>query len=227
MVILPPCQAVLAPRRSLPGISLGWSLLIASTQGKVDSRREFHPFGNLDSRQFGVEKRNSSLTPEWDSSSDPPCAWSCNSPQVLGEFRGASMARLRERKSSRRGSRQGSSSRTPAADEHHHCCCCYCYRRARATPLQAGQLVEVGCSDEGKLGLPSFGSAVFTLGSSKDNAGINSHISVLFTKIPEGNVDGKPPGLAEPPPESTERENPVLQPPTEAGTSGKEPLLDP
>jgi len=75
--------------------------------------------------------------------------------------------------------------------------------------------------------LPAFGSVVFTLGSSKDKAGINAHISVLFTKIPEGNDGGKLPGSAEPPPEGIGEESPVLQPPIEAGTSGKEILQAP
>lgn len=85
----------------------------------------------------------------------------------------------------------------------------------------------MGRSSEGEPALPSFGSVVFTLGSSKDSEGINAHISVLFTKAPEGNGSGTPPGMVEPPTEGIGKESPVLQPPIEVGTSGKEILHAP
>lgn len=57
--------------------------------------------------------------------------------------------------------------------------------------------MEVGSSSEGEPMFPAFGSVIFTLGSSRDNAGINAHISVLFTKIPEENEEGSSLVLAE------------------------------
>lgn len=80
----------------------------------------------------------------------------------------------------------------------------------------------MGSSSEGEPALPAFGSVVFTLGSSKSNVGINAHISVLFTAAPEGNDSGMPPGMGEPPTEGIGKESPVLQPPIEVATSGKE-----
>ena len=56
--------------------------------------------------------------------------------------------------------------------------------------------MEVGSSSEGEPVLPAFGSVMFTLGSSKDNAGISAHISALFTKAPEGNEGGMLPDMA-------------------------------
>ena len=107
------------------------------------------------------------------------------------------MVRLCERMSCRRGSGRGESSRPPAADVHRHCCCCYCYSRAGATAIPVSQFLEAGSSNDGVPMLPAFGSVIFSLDSSKDNAGINAHISVLFTKIPEENEDKPPQAPAE------------------------------
>lgn len=99
---------------------------------------------------------------------------------------------VRERMPCRRSSGRGASSRPPAVDSHHHCCCCYCHRRRGATPIKPGQAVEVGNCDAGEPMLPAFGSVIFSLGSSRGNPGINTHISVLFTNTPEGNEEGSP-----------------------------------
>lgn len=140
--------------------------------------------------------------------------------QVEGDAE--NMVRLRERQPSRRGPGHGAPSRPLAADVHHHCCCCYCYRRAGAIPIPASQFLEVGSSRGGEPVLPAFGSVIFTLGNSQESAGINAHISVLFTKVPEENEDGKQPVLAKILPEGNHEESPVLQPPIEKGNSGKE-----
>lgn len=151
-----------------------------------------------------------------------------NSPQDFRELGGGFMARLRERqpfrRGSGRGSRRGSSSRHPAENEHHHCCCCYCYRRARARPLQIGQFTEVGSSSEGEPALPAFGSVVFTLGGSKSIEGINAHLSVLFTAAPEGDDSRTPSGMGDPPTDSIGLESPAPQP---SITHGKEIMETP
>jgi len=82
--------------------------------------------------------------------------------------------------------------------------------------------VEVGSARAGETGLPAFGSVVFTLGSTSENAGISAHISILFTKLPE-EADGAvaPPPL---PPGGEEGEASEAQPGLEAGGKGKEPM---
>lgn len=153
------------------------------------------------------------------------------------------MAKLRERQPCRRGPQRGSSSRRPAADEHHHCCCCYCHRRARAIPLPAAQFLEVGGAREGGPMLPVFGSVIFTLGGSADNAGLNAHVSVLFTKLPEGTEAGNQQGTLETPQGNSGGEASAVPPPLppggsgevvtavqpsmEASTKGKEPMQGP
>lgn len=70
--------------------------------------------------------------------------------------------------------------------------------------------------------LPAFGSVIFTLGSSRENAGINAHISVLFTKIPEENEEGTHSVSAEAPPESKREKSPMVPPSTAEGNSETE-----
>jgi hypothetical protein len=104
--------------------------------------------------------------------------------------------------------------------------------------------VEVGSASAGETGLPAFGSVIFSLGSTPENAGISAHISILFTKLPE-EADGAvappplPPGgeegeaseaqtgpTAPPPlpPGGEEGEASEAQPGPEAGGKGKEPM---
>lgn len=143
---------------------------------------------------------------------------------VLVQALGAAeiMVRPRERMPCRRGSGRGESSRHPAADVHHHCCCCYCHRRAGATPIQASHFMEADSSNDGAPLLPAFGSVIFTLGSSRDNAGINAHISVLFTKAPEEDEEGTQPVAAEVLPEGSREKRPVVQPTFAKGNPEKE-----
>lgn len=105
-------------------------------------------------------------------------------------FRGAGVTMVRERMPCRRGSGNGQFPRPPAANLHHHCCCVYCHRRGGANPIPARQILEVGNSVEMAPSLPAFGSVVFSLGSSEGSAGVNAHISVLFTNSPEVDDDG-------------------------------------
>lgn len=75
--------------------------------------------------------------------------------------------------------------------------------------------------------LPAFGSVTFTLGSSKDNAGINAHISVLFTKIPEENEDELPLVPAEDRSESIKGKRPMGEPSNTEDKSELEPQQAP
>lgn len=139
------------------------------------------------------------------------------------------MVRLRERQPCRRGFGRGEPSRPPATDVHHHCCCCYGSRRTGATPILASQFLEAGGPIDGGPMLPAFGSVIFTLGSSRENAGINAHISFLFTKIPEENEEGTRSVSAEAPPESKREKSPMVPPSTAEGNSEMElqqPLLN-
>lgn len=96
----------------------------------------------------------------------------------------------RQRLLSRRGSARGGSSRGTVADPHHHCCCQYCHRRSGASPLRVSQYMDSGSPSAGPPPLPAFGTVVFTLGGSRNNARINAHISVLFTEDPEDEEGG-------------------------------------
>lgn len=70
--------------------------------------------------------------------------------------------------------------------------------------------------------LPAFGLVIFTLGSSRDNAGINAHISVLFTKVSEENEEGMQPVSAEVLPEGSGEKRPMVQPTIAEGNPEKE-----
>ena len=109
---------------------------------------------------------------------------------------------VRERMPCRRGrgARRARAARGPAAALHHHCCCVYCHRRAGAPQVQPSQYVEAGGSSNGEQSLPAFGSVIFSLRNPRENLGINAHISVLFTRIPDENEAGlpRPPAMEHP-----------------------------
>lgn len=59
--------------------------------------------------------------------------------------------------------------------------------------------MDAGNPNAGPHSLPVFGSAIFTLGSSRDNSRINAHISVLFIEDSQegeggSGSKGEPPG---------------------------------
>jgi len=113
----------------------------------------------------------------------------------------------------------------------------------KATPLQARQFLEVGSASAEETGLPAFGSVIFSLGSTSENAGINAHISILFTKSPEEAEDGDQQGTLESPQGDSGEKDSVAPPPMppggdgvdatavqpslEAGSRGKEPMQAP
>lgn len=79
--------------------------------------------------------------------------------------------------------------------------------------------------NEGEKGLPAFGSVIFTLGSLEENVGINAHISILFTKLPEEEeVPVAPPPL---PQSEEDRDATAAHPMLAVDDKGKEPLHHP
>lgn len=80
----------------------------------------------------------------------------------------------------------------------------------------------MGSSIEGETILPAFDSVTFTLGSSRDNAGVNAHIYVFFTKIPEENEESSSLVPAEDSSASERGKRPMGEPSNAASNSGRE-----